>query len=426
MKSFVLLFISILLAVSVQAQSRTLTVEEAILLAKERAPERLRTEALEQQALGIRRYGSTFFAARPEFELEYSTEAPFGERDYQLSLGLLQEIPIWSIGTTRRKLADAVERAATVSRDMLDRQITLRTKLLYNRAWVLSRQLELSNKLIASSTRLADASNKRLAAGDMSTLDRNTVVLETNRQRIEHEQVHATYEQAIGELEALTALDLKNVSLAMDTSTVGDLTDTISIYQLAPEYARLEGEILIAQAQIELARAEVRQNPTLGLHYAQDLLTIDGDQIEYRSGAQPTIEGITAPGRELGLSLSFQIPITVPGIWGPNELEVIERESELRMLEAERAALQLELAGRVARIRPIFSRVRRALEYYQESTALIEQNHELLERGYTGGELSVTELLVGRQQLFELQTQQLELIQDMREAELELQSITGR
>jgi hypothetical protein len=38
----------------------------------------------------------------------------------------------------------------------------------------------------------------------------------------------------------------------------------------------------------------------------------------------------------------------------------------------------------------------------------------------------VTELLVGRQQLFELQAQQLELIKEMREAELELQSITGR
>ena len=290
----------------------------------------------------------------------------------------------------------------------------------------MSRQLDLSNKLIASSARLAEASNKRLAAGDMSALDRNTVVLETNRQRIEHEQTHAMYEQAIGELEALTALDLKNVVLAMDTSSAESYTDTTSVFTLSPDYARLEGEILIAEAQVGLARADVAQNPVLGLHYAQDLLTIDGDQIEYQPGAQPTISGITAPGRELGVSVSFQLPITVPGVWGPSELEVIERETELRMLEAERAALQIELSGRVARLRPLFSRVKRALQIYQESTELIEQNHELLERGYSGGELSVTDLLVGRQQLFELQAQQLELIQDMREAELELQSLTSR
>ena len=56
----------------------------------------------------------------------------------------------------------------------------------------------------------------------------------------------------------------------------------------------------------------------------------------------------------------------------------------------------------------------------------MQENDDLLNRGYEGGELSVTELLVGRQQLAELQTEQLELMQEMREAEIELQSIIGR
>jgi outer membrane protein TolC len=204
------------------------------------------------------------------------------------------------------------------------------------------------------------------------------------------------------------------------------MIDSTGLYQLVPDYARLEGEIQIAQARLDLARSEAISNPTLGLHYSQDLMTIDEDEFEYHASAAHSIHGLTAPGKAAGLSLSLQLPISIPGIWGPNNLEVIERETELRMIEAEKAALQIQLAGKIARLRPQLTRAKRALEIYQESTGLIEQNHELLDRGYEGGELSVTELLVGRQQLIELQTQQLELIQQMREAEIELQSILGR
>jgi outer membrane protein, heavy metal efflux system len=413
--------------VSVRAQTRALTVEEAIEKARSRAPERLRSEALERQAEGLKKNASAFFTERPEVEVEYMSERPFGARDYEFSIGVSQEIPISGVEGGRTAHANAVRNASEISSRALDRQIALRTRLLYNRAWALSQQVALGNRLIASSNKLVDASNKRLAAGDMSTLDRNTVILEANRQKIEHERVHAMRDQAIGELEALTGMSLLDADLQMDTANLGAMiVDTASLYTIAPDYARLEGEIRIAEARLDLARSEALSNPTLGLHYSQDLMTVDADEVEYAANAVHNIQGVTAPGRAAGLSLSLQLPISIPGIWGPNNLEVIERETELWMLEAERAALQLQLSGKIARLRPQLSRAKRALEIYQESAPVIQENHELLDRGYEGGELSVTELLVGRQQLIELQTRQLALIQEMREAEIELQSILGR
>ena len=417
-----------LLAVSVQAQpSRTLTVEEAILKARDRAPERLRAEALVRQSAALRQHASAFFTERAELEVEYISEQPFGERDYELSIGLLQELPIWGSQGRRRELADAVERASNTTQDALDNAIALRTRLLFNRAWSLSRQIELGNRMIVASERLVAATNKRLDAGDISRLERNTIVLETNSIRIEHERVHSEYDQAIGELEALIGDELEGVALQADTLSLPFLpSEDRTLYTLSPAWIQIENEIVIARAQLELARAEVLGNPTIGLHYSQDLLTIDGDQVGYHEGASRTIEGITAPGKAAGVSFSMQIPISLPGIWGPDGLEVIEIEAELRDLEADKAVLQLELAGRIARLQPRLGRITRALAIYRESEQLVAENDALLERGYEGGELSVTELLVGRQQLMELQTVQLELIQEMRDAEIELQSILGR
>lgn len=426
MKLAVIIALS-LLSVSVQAQDvRMLTVDEAIARARERSPERIRTEAFERQAQMVRQNASRLFNERPELEVEYVTERPFGEPDFELSIGLTQEIPIWGARSRQQDLAGALESSSIASRSFLDKVIAFRTRLLYNRAWSLSQQIELGNRLIVTSNRLADATDKRLNAGDVSRLERNTVVLETNSIRIEHEQVHSEYEQAIGELEALTGLSLQNVELQRDrTPSVSDSLEG-NTYRLSPEWSRLNNDVEIARAHLELARSEVNENPTVGIHYSEDLLTIAEDDISYRESAPQNITGIYAPGRSAGVSISMQLPITIPGIWGPDNMEVIEREAELRSLEADLQQLEIELTGRLARIRPKLARLNRAMSIYQESVDLIRENHDLLDRGYEGGELSVTELLVGRQQLIELQTRQLQLLREMREAEIELQSITGR
>lgn len=417
-----------LLAVGVQAQTvRTLTVEEAIARATERSPDRLRTEALERQAELLRETASRFFDERPEIEFEYVTEKPFGGKDFELSLGVLQEIPIWGSASRRSELASAVESASKDSRQYLELAIATRTRILYNRAWSLAQQIELGNRLIATASKLTEATNKRLAVGDISRLERNTVALETNAIRIEHEQVYGDYEQAIGELEALTGLSLHSVILNPDNSTRSSLVlDTISAFRLSPYWVKLRGEVDIARARLELAKVEARENPIIGLHYAEDLLTIGEDDITYHESVSHNISGISAPGRSIGASLSIQIPITIPGLWRADNLEAIDREAELRSLEADLAELEIELSGRLARLRPKLSRATSALAIYQESVELIRENHDLIDRGYEGGEVSVTELLVGRQQLIDLQRQQLQLLRDMKEAEIELENILRR
>lgn len=429
MHSVVICLLFILLTITVRAQTqRTVSVDEVLVLARVKAPEKLRAEALSLQASRWDETSSTIFPSRPRLLLDYDTEKPFGSEDYQFSVGLSQEVSLWGIGSRRRDVAASFAKAADAAHASVVARIDLRTRLAFNRAWTLSRQLALAERLVQSSTKLVEASRRRLEAGDMSVLERNTIVLAANKQRIELEQVRSEYEQSVAELEALTGLDLQNVTLGADTepSMSNSSTPTIDYYMLSPDWVRLDNEIRIAQAQLELARVAQLPNPTIGLTYTQDRLSIEGDEVQYISGASASIDRIDAPGRGIGVQLSMTLPISIPGLWRPDLTGIAEREASLLHLQAEQAVLRVELTGILAKLQSRLERTQRALQIYEESLVLIMQSDELLNRGYEGGELSVTELLVGRQQLVDMQSGQLYLIGEFKDTEILLRSIGNR
>jgi len=403
-------------------------VDEVIALARAKAPDKLRAEALAMQASRWQQSSSAIFPSRPQISLDYDTERPFGTNDYQFSVGLSQELSLWGARSRSRTVAESFAKAADAAQASVITRIDLTTRLLYNKAWSLSQQVALADKLVLSSTNLVEASRRRLDAGDMSLLERNIIVLAANRQRIELERVNSKYAQAIGELEALTGLDLQNSTLTADTTSIvsSPLDATVDYYLLSPDWVRLGNDIRIAEAQLELARVSVLPNPTIGLAYSQDRLSIEGSEIQYSGSAGPSIRNIESFGNSVGLQLTIALPIAIPGIWQPNMTSIAQREATLLELQANQIQLKIELAGKMARLSSQIARIQRALRVYQESLVLIEQNDELLSKGYEGGELSVTELLVGRQQLADMQSGQLDLIREFRDAEIFLRSLTTR
>lgn len=415
------------MSVGAQAQ-RTVSVDEVLALARVNAPDKLRAEALSLQAARWRETGATLFPSRPRLLLDYDTESPFGSKDYQFTVGLTQELSLWGIGARRNDVAASFAKAADAAHASVLARVDLTTRLVFNKAWILSRQVALAERLVQSSTKLVEASRRRLEAGDMSVLERNTIVLEANKQRIQFEKASSDYERALAELEALTGLDLQNVTLGADTlpSMFSPNNVSIDYYLMAPDWVRLDNEIRIAQAQVELARVAQMPNPTIGLTYSQDRLSIEGDEIQYLAGAPASIGLIDAPGRGVGVNLSLTLPITIPGVWSQDLTGIAEREALLLQLQAQQSVLRVELAGKLAKLQMRLERIQRALQIYEESLALISQSDELLNRGYEGGELSVTELLVGRQQLTSLQSGQLDLIGEFRDTEILLLSIGNR
>ncbi len=429
MRALVVYALITLLSLTVVAQAqRTVGVDEVVVLARVKAPDKLRAEALSLQASRWKETSSAIFPSRPRLILDYDTEKPFGNEDYQFSVGLTQEFSLWGIGSRRSEVAASFAKAADAAHASVVARIDLTTRLVFNRAWTLSRQLALAERLVQSSAKLVEASRRRLEAGDMSVLERNTIVLAANKQRIEFEKVSSEHEQSIAELEALTGLDLQNATLSADTvPSFPNASDTaLDYYLLSPDWVRLDNEIRIAQAQVELAKVAQLPNPTIGLTYTQDRLSIEGSEVQYISGAAASIDRIDAPGRGIGVQLSMTLPISIPGLWRPDLTGIAEREASLLHLQAEQSVLRVALVGKLAKLRSRLERIQRALKIYEESVVLISQSDELLNRGYEGGELSVTELLVGRQQLTDMQSGQLDLVREFKDTEILLRSIGNR
>lgn len=412
-----------------RAQSeRTVGVDEVIVRARERAPEKLRAEALSMQASLWQQSSSAIFPSRPQINVDYETERPFGSNDYRFSVGLTQELSLWGARARALDVAESFAKAADAAHASVISRTDLTTRLVYNKAWALSRQVALAEKLVASSSSLVEASRRRLDAGDMSLLERNTIVLAANRQRIELERVRSYYAQALGELEALTGLDLQNATLAGDTISIvaAPRIANVDYYTLSPDWVRLGNEIRIAEAQLELARVSLLPNPSIGLMYLQDRSSIERNEVQYVGTAGASIDRIEANSRGVGVQLSLVLPLSIPGIWQPNMAYVAEREAALRSLQADQITLRVELAGKLARLSTQLERIQRALQIYDESLVLIVQSDVLLTKGYEGGELTVTELLVGRQQLADMQSGQLNLIREFRDVEIFLRSLATR
>jgi len=406
--------------------TRMVGVDEVIAQARIKAPEKLRAEALTTQASRWQQSSSAIFPSRPQLSLDYDTERPFGSNDFQFSVGISQELSLWGARSRSRTVAESFAKAAEAAQASVITRIDLTTRLLYNKAWSLSQQVALAEKLVVSSTSLVEASRRRLDAGDMSLLERNTIVLAANKQRIELERVSSNYGQALGELEALTGFDLQNATLTADTVPIASLPldANVDYYLLSPDWVRLGNEIRIAEAQLELARVNVWPNPTIGLAYTRDRFSIEKNEIQYSGSTGPSISAIESFGGSVGLQLAIALPISIPGVWQPNMTSIAQREAMLLELQADQINLKIELAGKMARLSSQIERIQRALLVYQESLVLIVQNDELLSKGYEGGELSVTELLVGRQQLADMQSGQLDLIREFRDAEIFLRSLT--
>jgi len=406
--------------------TRMVGVDEVIAQARIKAPEKLRAEALTTQASRWQQSSSAIFPSRPQLSLDYDTERPFGSNDFQFSVGISQELSLWGARSRSRTVAESFAKAAEAAQASVITRIDLTTRLLYNKAWSLSQQVALAEKLVVSSTSLVEASRRRLDAGDMSLLERNTIVLAANKQRIELERVSSNYVQALGELEALTGFDLQNATLTADTVPIASLPldANVDYYLLSPDWVRLGNEIRIAEAQLELARVNVWPNPTIGLAYTRDRFSIEKNEIQYSGSTGPSISAIESFGGSVGLQLAIALPISIPGVWQPNMTSIAQREAMLLELQADQINLKIELAGKMARLSSQIERIQRALLVYQESLVLIVQNDELLSKGYEGGELSVTELLVGRQQLADMQSGQLDLIREFRDAEIFLRSLT--
>ena len=305
-----------------------------------------------------------------------------------------------------RRLAARQESASL--EDMLEetrRQLRAEVEERFVRVLSLQTRVNLERENLDLVQRAAMAMGKRVAAGETRRLEGNLAAVEAERTRNQLGQLGENLIAARAELAQLLQLSPERLLEAE-----GDVTRTTTYGRAAlleaaagrPQLAALERREQAARHRLELERAAVYPDITLGVNAANE-------------GPSDLRE------RVVGFSVSIPLPV-----FRRNQAGIGKAAAELSQVQIERHAATrdtraavLSQWSRVEQLRARVARLRSAV------LPPLEENLRLSQSGLREGEIGLTELLLVNRQVLEGRRDTLEAETELRLAQIALERAAG-
>lgn len=383
------------------AAANDLTLEEALSLARDRAPTVLAARIRVDEARG------RLDGAKPLLRENPVVQGAAGRRlsergsSLELELGLSQTVELGGRRGARIEAAEAgVAREVAASEDVLRRHLAsvasafLRTLHAQERV-----RLATAAEMVARG--IFDATERRHKAGDVPILDVNVAKAAWARAVSQVRAEEALQLATLGELRALLGATPEE-----PLQVVGDLRDRRrfephTLLAQAPQRAdvrALGSEVREAEAERDLGTAFAWPEVGVGINYEQE------------EGAHVLLGGLT---------------LTLP---------LFSRGQELRATGAarkRRLTLELEATRRAVSVE-----VRTALDAYakrveavealeREAVPLLQENEALARRSYEAGQLSLADWLLIRREVVETRVNYLDRLLDAAIAGVEVEASAG-
>ena len=382
-------------------QDSPLTLEHALALARERAPELIAARGRLDAAAGALDEASVAFAEDPTLETEVGRRERDDGEATDWSIAVSQRFEPWGARDARVGRAQAELLGARAGRDEAERLLLAEVATTFDRLLLADARIALRQQVLAVADDIRRAAEAQLQAGSGGPLDVNLARAAAGRATADAARAGALR----GELAALLRAEL---GLPPDSPVTvqgellapwpSSLDELLATARARPDLAALQAELSGAESELGLAESQRRPGFGLRLGVGQD----DHDEI-------------TALGLDIGLP-----------IWG--------RGRGARTAAAARlSALSAQLASRRAAVE---SEVRAAFEAHAlllaaaqdfERTALpgLDENDELARRSWEAGAMDLLELLAVRRELLETRDAWLELQFDAAAARVRLQAAAG-
>lgn len=406
-KLYVLLtFLLLICPVPGQGESLSLTLLEALQLARERNPDlkaaRQETEVARGRLVRAR-YPNPFnpeiggSAARRSF-----TGGPGGSNDFDIVFS--QELEV--AGQRRKRIEEATRNLAKVTQQVKDMErLTLaQVKDAFYRGLYLKRRLELFREVETLNRRLRDIAASRFQAGDIPKMEVNVAEVRLGQSRKDTIVAERDYRNTLRELERLLGLEP-----AGQLEPVGQLTVQPQTFQpdqllsLAMENrpdlqaARIEQKRV--EAEMALTRRLIVPNPTLQVLYREEER---GDTIT-------------------GGALSFPLPL------------FDRKQAELTQLAGRKAQAGYEQQGVELRIKQEVGDAFRSYEAAKEEVEVFEkevldraaENFQLMETAYQEGKIDLLQVVVVQNDLVNAQFSYLDSLWNYWLARTALERATG-
>jgi len=389
----------ILLVAGSGAAQEALTLEQALSLARERAPAVLFARARIEEARG--RLSAASAIRNPGVEAAAGGAISGEPRSAKVDAGFLQDVELGGRRSSRIDVARAEMTSSIAEADDVLRRAQREVAAAFFRGLQAQERLA----LLAGAERIAEdtleAARRRHESGDVALLDVNVARAAAARARSDVHGARSHLAASLAELRVLLGFSSEEqVRLDGKISTPRrfDLEDLLEKAVERPDVRALQSELDAANAGLRLGQALSWPELALGAVYQRE----EGQ--DFLLGA---------------VRLSLPVFDRGEGV----RAEARARAGRLTQeLDARRRAVRIEVRAAFE----IYDQQRAAVEELErDALGVVEENETLSKESYDVGQISLIELLLVRRQMLEIRSDYLSRLLDAAIASADLEASAG-
>jgi len=369
---------------------------------------------------------NNFFPKFPELDFEYETDRFYDNKGNKLfSLTLSQEIEIAGQFSRRNDISNYRLKQSEFEYKARNYEIEFAIKSLLNIVTTLQLKLQIANEVHKINEELLLISERRLRAGDISELDYNLVLIETNNSLVSLRKTETEFRTEVSKLNVYLGYDEEKLFYVnVDTSYKPIILSLDQFKKTAienrAEIKALQFEKLATNSEISLYKTEIIPSLKLSVGYSNGTAIIPGDDII----GEHNILRILDDEKNLKFGLGFSIPLPFSGLFNYNQGSIRVAEVRTKILNNKIELIKKVINSEIMNAYTKWESSKKNIELLQTNNQIIESTLELLRRGYEKGEISLINYLTEKQKLYEMKLNYIDTLGEYNQSIIEIEKAT--
>ena len=343
--------------------------------------------------------------SNPTFNYDFQNQSHVSPQTGIFSVD--QAFPVTRRLSLEKKLTSQLVQAAELEVRDVERRLIAEAQQQVVRLLTLKRQKELRQQQTELAQKLADFSEGRAKAGEVSPLDAKQLHLDSQRLRVESRLLEVQSVSQLGQLKPMLGLH------AEDALTIsGDLPPmqmpTVAHWRLRPDYQLSQTKVAAAETAQNLAKANRLPDVKMGLFASREM------------------QDVPAVGRERTGYIGFRISLPLP-FWNRNQGAIAEKAASTERARLERDALAMQINGEAGTARKeMETNASIVSETRDNLLPLALEQMGAMQKAYESGQADLQSVLRSRDQRLQLESSTLDALRDFHLARIRYEAAVGK
>ena len=387
-------------------EDTSVSLEEILAYAEEHAPDIISAKSRVQISAALFEGAKIKYPGNPEVGVAIGPRLGGDGASFDLELSLSQSLEINGQRSYRKKAAERYQEIALAEVDEVRWIVHSRVHQAFHEALIAREHKLAAERLVTFTQELLEIANKRLRAGDVSSLAVKISEVDVSQAKQNKIQADSDYRIAcisLAEVAGWPVTKAPEPEGGLDVPQKAPAFEVLLALAIKnhPKLKTQASIITAADAQFKLAEIEAKPKPHIGLSFTQE------------SG----VFGESLAMLQFGTSFAR---------YQTNQVERTRTKAERGAAEVELETIKKNLEGKIARgIESVGSASDRIALYGAEIIPTFEKNLALLKKSFELGEIDILQISVARERFLELERQSLDAFADYYRAVAELEEELG-